>query len=115
MTLATTFLGIPQLPQSKVDIARTNEIAIAIPRPNASIDRVIHAAIVGLSPPALAAAYWYWLARLVLSPAKQMPLLGEAAFQWMRLANYTRQPAAWSIRTKPTSDQSRVSPRFERR
>jgi hypothetical protein len=59
-------------------------------QPAASIDRLVHATVArmtgGLSPAALAIAYWDWAAHLGLSPGKQMQLLGKAARQWARLA-----------------------------
>ena len=59
-------------------------------QPAASADRLVHATIArmtgGLSPAALAIAYWDWAAHLGLSPGKQMQLLGKAARLWNRLA-----------------------------
>lgn len=59
-------------------------------QPAASADRLVHATIArmtgGLSPAALAIAYWEWAVHLGLSPGRQMQLLGKAARQWARLA-----------------------------
>jgi hypothetical protein len=56
----------------------------------ASIDRLVHASIArmmgGLSPAALAIAYWDWAVHLGISPGKQMQLFGKAARQLTRFA-----------------------------
>ncbi len=55
-------------------------------------DRALHASVArgtgGLSPAALAKAYWDWAAHLTMSPGKQMRLLEKAVRNNLRLINY---------------------------
>jgi polyhydroxyalkanoate synthase subunit PhaC len=55
-------------------------------------DRSLHAAIArftgGLSPAALAQAYWDWAAHLAAAPGKRMQLLDKAARKTIRFGNY---------------------------
>ncbi len=57
-----------------------------------NIDRAIHAQIArttgGLSPAALAAAYWDWAFHLAASPGKQAQLAEKAARKTLRLTDY---------------------------
>ena len=113
MTPTPNVLSIPP-PLQKADVAASKSTKdrqpflwpIAAPvspparsfqQPNAPIDRMMRAAVAGmtggLSPAALTLAYWDWAAHLGLSPGKQMQLLGKAARQWMRLAMYAYQCA----------------------
>ena len=59
------------------------------------VDRVLHARVAhltdGLSPAALAGAYWDWAVHFVVSPGKQMQLADKALRKGVRLAHY-----AWS-------------------
>jgi polyhydroxyalkanoate synthase len=63
-------------------------------------DRALHAGIArstgGLSPAALAKAYWDWAAHLALSPGKQMQLVAKALRKNLRLANHLAR-CAWSL------------------
>ena len=56
------------------------------------VDRSLHATIarftLGLSPAALAKAYFDWATHLAVSPGKRMQLVDKAARKSMRLANY---------------------------
>jgi polyhydroxyalkanoate synthase len=58
---------------------------------------VVHAAIAhlnrGLSPAALATAYFDWAAHLAISPGKQAHLVSKAASKWARMAGYTLKTA----------------------
>ncbi|MEW9898486.1 alpha/beta fold hydrolase [Chitinivorax sp. PXF-14] len=62
-------------------------------------DRLLHVWISrytsGISPAALAQAFFDWAIHLGLSPAKQHQLVDKAVFQWMRLLDYcAHAPAA---------------------
>ena len=56
------------------------------------IDRSVHATIaqltLGLSPSALAGAYWDWAAHLAFSPGKQVQLVEKAMRKGVRIAEY---------------------------
>ncbi len=56
------------------------------------IDRALHARLAhltgGLSPAALAGAYWDWAVHLAASPGKQMQLADKALHKGARFANY---------------------------
>jgi len=60
-------------------------------------DRSLHAAMArftgGLSPAALAQAYWDWAVHLSASPGKQMQLVDKAARKVVRFANYLHRSA----------------------
>ncbi len=62
------------------------------------LDRVVHAAIAhlnrGLSPAALAVAYFDWAAHLAFSPGRQAHLVSKAASKWTRMVGHTFQIAA---------------------
>ena len=79
--------------------ALTNRLTCrpVLQQPSASVDRMTRATIAratgGLSPAALAGAYWDWATHLGLSPGKQVQLLGKAASQWIRLARHALQCA----------------------
>jgi polyhydroxyalkanoate synthase len=57
-----------------------------------SIDRRVHAGVArltgGLSPAALAGAYFDWATHLLFSPGKQAQLAGKAVRKWSRLSQY---------------------------
>jgi polyhydroxyalkanoate synthase len=63
-------------------------------------DRALHASLArktgGLSPAALAKAYWDWAAHLALAPGKQMRIADEAVRKGLRLSNYAVR-CAWSL------------------
>ncbi len=56
------------------------------------LDRSLHATAarltVGISPGALAGAYWDWAVHLGVSPGKQAQLVEKAMKKWLRLAGY---------------------------
>jgi polyhydroxyalkanoate synthase subunit PhaC len=58
-------------------------------------DRALHAAIAhftgGLSPAAMAQAYWDWATHLAQAPGKRMQLVAEAARQAVRFSNYVHR------------------------
>ena len=62
------------------------------------VDRSLHALAsrftAGLSPSALAGAYWDWALHLALSPGKQFQLIEKAAKKSARLAHYAAHCAA---------------------
>ena len=62
------------------------------------IDRSLHATIArftfGLSPAALAKAYFDWATHLAVSPGKRLQLVDKAARKSMRFANYAFRSAA---------------------
>ena len=64
------------------------------------IDRSLHALAarftLGLSPSALAGAYWDWAIHLALSPGKQFQLIEKAAKKQARLARYSARCATRS-------------------
>jgi polyhydroxyalkanoate synthase subunit PhaC len=98
---AKTFSAVPALKQPQA--------YQPLQQPTASIDRIVHAAIArmtgGLSPAALAVAYWDWASHLALSPGKQIQLFDTAARQWMRLARHALE--------RGTSDGKAVEPCIE--
>ena len=61
-------------------------------------DRSLHAAIArltgGLSPAALAQAYWDWATHLAAAPGKRMQLVDKAVRKAMRFGNYAYRYAA---------------------
>jgi polyhydroxyalkanoate synthase subunit PhaC len=61
-------------------------------------DRSLHAAAArftgGLSPAALAQAYWDWATHLAFAPGKRMQLVDKAMRKALRLGNYARRYAA---------------------
>jgi len=61
----------------------------------AVFDRALHAGVArstgGLSPAALAGAYWDWASHLALSPGKQMQLADKAIRKSLRLAHHVAQ------------------------
>jgi polyhydroxyalkanoate synthase subunit PhaC len=63
-------------------------------------DRALHASLArktgGLSPAALAKAYWDWAAHLALAPGKQMRLADEAIRKCLRFTSYGAR-CAWSL------------------
>src|SRR5579864_7694121 len=60
-------------------------------------DRSLHAAIAratgGLSPAALAQAYWDWFSHLAYAPGKRLQLVDKAARKAVRFANYASRCA----------------------
>jgi polyhydroxyalkanoate synthase len=68
-------------------------------------DRSLHAGMArftaGLSPAALAHAYWDWAAHLAFAPGKRLQLVDKAVRKGVRLANYTRRCAACSGACEP--------------
>ena len=62
-----------------------------------NLDRYLHylAARItaGLSPAAVANAYFDWAIHLASSPGRQLELMGEAVHQWMRLATFAQAAA----------------------
>lgn len=66
------------------------------------IDRSLHASVAhltgGLSPAAMAGAYWDWAAHLASSPGKQMQLAEKAARKSWRFASY-----AWRCALQPNT------------
>jgi polyhydroxyalkanoate synthase len=68
-------------------------------------DRALHASMArktgGLSPAALAKAYWDWAAHLALAPGKQMRLADEAIRKGLRLSNYAWRCALSHDQTNP--------------
>ncbi len=67
-------------------------------------DRSLHAAIArftgGLSPAALAQAYWDWATHLANAPGKRMQLVDKAARKAIRFANYASRCAVESANTE---------------
>jgi polyhydroxyalkanoate synthase len=94
---------------SAVPVPKQPQAYQPLQQPTASIDRIVHAAIArmtgGLSPAALAVAYWDWASHLALSPGKQIQLFDTAARQWMRLARHALE--------RGTSDGKTVEPCIE--
>ncbi|MBI5314325.1 MAG: alpha/beta fold hydrolase [Methylocystis sp.] len=66
------------------------------------IDRSLHASVAhltgGLSPAAMAGAYWDWAAHLATAPGKQMQLAEKAMRKTWRFANY-----AWRCALQPNA------------
>jgi polyhydroxyalkanoate synthase subunit PhaC len=68
-------------------------------------DRSLHAGVAqwtgGLSPAALAQAYWDWITHLAYAPGKRMQLADKAARKTARLVNYALRSAMEGSRTAP--------------
>jgi hypothetical protein len=68
-------------------------------------DRSLHAAMArvtaGLSPAALAHAYWDWAAHLAFAPGKRLQLVDKAFRKAVRLATYTCRCAACGAASEP--------------
>lgn len=71
---------------------RTSKSGDSDPRGNFSFDRILHATAAritgGISPAALNLAYTDWGQNLLLSPDKQVELVGKAAAKWTRFLEY---------------------------
>ena len=84
--------GLPKLPPSPFGFERDSYASTAF---SEIVDRSLHALAarftVGLSPSALAGAYWDWATHLALSPGKQSQLVEKAARKSVRLAHYAAQ------------------------
>jgi polyhydroxyalkanoate synthase len=69
------------------------------------LDRSVHASVAhftgGLSPAALAGAYWDWAIHLVASPGKQMQLAEKAARKTIRFAEYAYRSALHGDKSAP--------------
>jgi polyhydroxyalkanoate synthase len=80
------------------------------------IDRTVHASVAhltgGLSPAALAAAYWDWAIHLASSPGKQMQLAEKAMRKAWRLANYASRCALQDGNLPPCIDPLLQDKRF---
>ena len=74
-----------------------------------ALDRAIHAAIArstgGLSPIALAEAYWDWATQLATSPGKQAWLLDKALRKWLRFNQHL-----WSCLLRPAQREPCILP-----
>jgi len=68
-------------------------------------DRSLHAGVAqwtgGLSPAALAQAYWDWITHLAYAPGKRMQLADKAARKTVRLFNYALRSAMEGSKTAP--------------
>ena len=80
------------------------------------IDRTVHASVAhltgGLSPAALAAAYWDWAIHLASSPGKQMQLIEKAMRKTWRFANYASRCALQDNKSPPCIDPLPQDKRF---
>jgi polyhydroxyalkanoate synthase subunit PhaC len=68
-------------------------------------DRSLHAGVAqwtgGLSPAALAQAYWDWVTHLAYAPGRRMQLADKAACETVRLVNYALRGAMKGRKTAP--------------
>jgi polyhydroxyalkanoate synthase len=101
---------VPAVSPAKTDSPQTAAASLPVPvereeRDSYSVtaladvaDRSLHAALArytgGLSPAALAQAYWDWASHLANSPGKQMQLVDKAARKAIRFGTYAYRCAA---------------------
>ena len=99
MTPATTNLPVPAAPKDRAPAkARpagnfsADRDSLALTAYPSMIDRAVHAtlarATAGLSPMAMAEAYFNWWAHIAFSPGKQMQLAQKAGRKLARFQNY---------------------------
>jgi polyhydroxyalkanoate synthase subunit PhaC len=87
----------PEVPRPHLQTGEVLQLKAADTGFPAALDRAVHAGMarmtMGLSPSALAAAYWDWATHLATSPGKQMELGEKALRKAMRLTDYATRAA----------------------
>lgn len=81
------------------------------------LNRATHAAMarfsLGLSPAALAEAYFDWIVHLATAPGKQLQLVEKACRKWLRLAEYGIRCAATANAAEPCIEPLPQDRRFK--
>jgi hypothetical protein len=80
--------------RTKGQLASVDEVRQPEARGDNALDQFLHSSLArltgGLSPAAIAEAYFVWATHLAFSPGKQQELLNKAVKKWLRLINQAR-------------------------
>jgi len=112
-TVSTALVPLQRSPLDLVDVASS---AFAPPALGDAVDRTLHARFAhltnGLSPAALAAAYWDWAIHLAASPGKRMELADKAWRKASRLGAYASSTSLAGGATTPCIEPLPQDKRF---